>query len=172
MKMPGRSYFPPMGDQRDIFGLRHVTILGAAGESDAEHKRRIDNVQSGVQAAFKAAVHHLGETEARNLFAIVARKPKRGPGKAHATDRDHQLLKAYDDAMLNNETIAALARRLHAKNKKLGNTPEAIATQIRKLRDERTAVVRKQAREVRYWRMALRNEPPSLLSAAKSRKSP
>lgn len=171
MKMPSRPFYPPMSDVRDIFGLRRVTILGAACESDAEREKRIDAVEAGVEAAFRAAVHHLGEVEARKLFAIVVRKPKRGLGKVHASDRDHRLLKAFDESVLKGETIAALSRRLFATDKGLGNTVGAIATQIRKLRDDRTELARKQSREVRRWRMALRNEPPTILSSARSRKS-
>jgi hypothetical protein len=81
-----------------------------------------------------------------------------------AQDRDARLLKEYDAAAQKRESIAALARRLRAANGlKLGNTPGAITTQIRKLLKERKKRERAAAFEARRWRMATRNEK-SLLS--------
>jgi hypothetical protein len=117
-----------------------------------------------VIAAFKAAVHHLGDDDARKLFNQVLQRPKRGRGKSLSADRDTLLLKTYDEAP--GESIASIARRLCAHGTQLGNTAAAIATQIRKLvkeREERRARV-----EARRWRMATRNEPPSFLSSATS----
>jgi hypothetical protein len=118
-------------------------------------------VQAGVIAAFKAAVHHLGEDAARELFSSVLRRPKRGRGKALAADRDARLLKEYDAAP-ESESIASIARRLRAEGTQLGNTVAAIATQIRKLVDERKERDRRARVEARRWRMATRNEPPTL----------
>ena len=163
MKMPRRPWFPPMQSRPDIFGLHHVTLLGAACESDAERQRRFAKVEAGVVAAFKAAVHHLGEDAARRLFNRVLRRPKRGRGKSLAADRDARLLKAYDAAS-DDESIASIARRLHARGKELGNTPAAIATQIRKVLAERKERERRARVAARRWRMATRNEPPTLAS--------
>jgi len=164
MKMPRRTFFPIYKQPKDIFGLQHVTLLGQAGETDAERRRRIAKVEAGVADAFKAAVHHLGEDEARQLFLRVMRRPKRGPGKTIARDRDHRLLKAYDEAVANGESIASLAKRLHGEGQRLGATEGAISAQIRKLRDERNQRARAAAVQSRWWRMATRNEPPTLLS--------
>ena len=60
MKMPRRPWYPPTKPRPDIFGLHHVTILAAAGESNAERRQRVAKVEAGVAADFKAAVHHLG----------------------------------------------------------------------------------------------------------------
>jgi hypothetical protein len=149
-----------MQSRPDIFGLHHP-LLAAGCESDAERQQRFAKVEAGVIAAFKAAVHHLGEDAARELFNRVLRRPKRGRGKALAADRDARLLKAYDAAP-EGESIASIARRLRAEGKELGNTAVAIATQIRKLVAERKKSERRARVEARRWRMAMRNEPPTL----------
>jgi hypothetical protein len=118
-----------MNPRPDIFGLHHMTLIHRACETPAERARLEAKVEAGVIKAFTAAIHHLGEDEARALFAKVQRRPKRGPGRALAPDRDVRLLRAYDEAA-EGESIAAIARRL------------------------------------RRWRMALRNEPPTLLEMA------
>jgi hypothetical protein len=164
MKLPRRPFYP-VALPPDIFGLRHLSLLEQACESEAETRKRIATVEKGVEAAFKAAVGHLGEEEARRLFARVQRRSKRGQGKMLAPDRDARLLKEYDAAAPKGESVAALARRLHAAARmELGNTPGAIATQIRKLLKERKQRERAAAFEARRWRMATREEPPGLLS--------
>jgi hypothetical protein len=70
------------------------------------------------------------------------------------------LLKAHDEGIQRGDSVAKIAKQLRADGIELGNTAEAIAAQIRKKR-ERAA-----AREARRWRMAKRNEPPTLISAA------
>jgi hypothetical protein len=168
MKMPSRPFYP-VELPPDIFGLRPPSILGKACESKAETAQRIATVEKGVMDAFKAAVGHLGENEARLLFARVMRRPKRGPGKLLAPDRDARLLEEYDAAIQKGETVTALARRLRADGITLGNTEGAIATQIRKLVQERKKRKRATAFESRRWRMATRGEI-SLLSVATSKK--
>lgn len=162
MKMPRRPWYPPAKPQPDIFGLHHMTLIHLACETPAERAQREMKVEAGVTATFKAAIRHLGEDEARVLFAKVLRRPKRGPGKALAPDRDIRLLRAYEEAA-ESESIAAIARRLRKEGCQLGHTEGAIAAQIRKLvaaRKERDYRARVDARR---WRMALRNEPPTLL---------
>jgi hypothetical protein len=170
MKMPRRPFFPgTLKPRPDIFGLRHITSIEQACESDADRQKRAAIVEKGVYTAFKAAVAHLGEDEARKLFERVLRRPKRGKGKVHAADRDARLLREYDAATKTNETIAALARRLHATDgQQLGNTPGAIATQIRKLVSERNMRDREAKKRARFWRMATRGER-TLLSAAREK---
>jgi hypothetical protein len=81
------------------------------------------------------------------------------------------LLKEYDAAALKRESVAAFARRLHATvGMKLGNTPDAIATQIRKLLKERKQRERAAAFEARRWRMATRGGQPGLLTVLKTEK--
>jgi hypothetical protein len=170
MKMPRRPFYP-VALPPDIFGLRHLSLLEQACESEAETRKRIVTVEKGVGAAFKAAVEHLGEEEARRLFAHVLRRPKRGQGKMLAPDRDTRLLKEYDAAAPKRESVAAVARRLHAAvGMELGNTPGAIETQIRKLLKEREQRERSAAFEARRWRMATRGEQPDLLSVSASEK--
>jgi hypothetical protein len=164
MKMPSRPWFPPMNPQQDIFGLHYVTLLGAACESEAERARRFAKVEAGVTAAFKAAVHHVGDDGARQLFRKALRRPKRGRGVALAFDRDRRLLVAYDEAVKNGETVAALARRLRAPGIELGNTPVAIAAHIRRLVKDRKQRARAATIEARRWRMAMRNDPPTIAS--------
>jgi hypothetical protein len=164
LKMPTRPWYPPMEPLKDIFGLHHVTILGAVCESAVERQRRVTRVKAGVLEAFRAASHHLGEEVARELFKQVLRRPKRGVGKSIAADRDAILLAAFDAAP--GESIASIARKLHAKRQRLGNTPAAIAAQIRKLVQERNEREYRRRVEARRWRMATRNEPPSLISSA------
>jgi hypothetical protein len=168
MKMPSRPFYP-IELPPDIFGLRLLSILGKACESKTETAQRIATVEKGVMAAFKAAVGHLGEDEARLLFARVMRRPKRGPGKLLAPDRDVRLLEEYDAAIKKRETVTALARRLRVDGITLGNTEGAIATQIRKLVKEREKREVTAALEARRWRMATRGEI-SLLSIATSKK--
>jgi hypothetical protein len=170
MKMPRRPFYPPVALPLDIFGLHQLSLLGEACESETEKQKRIATVEKGVVAAFKAAVGHLGEEAARRLFARVVRRPKRGQGKILAPDRDARSLKEHDAAIRNGETVAALARRLRADGIELGNTAGAIETQIRKLVKERKKRERAAAFEARRWRMAVRNEPPTLLSAAQGKK--
>jgi hypothetical protein len=170
MKMPRRPFYPPVALPPDIFDLHQLSLLGEACESEAEKQRRIATAEKGVVAALKAAVGHLGEEAARRLFARVVRRPKRGLGKMLAPDRDARLLKEYDAAVRNGEPVAALARRLRAGGIELGNTADAIETQIRKLVKARKKREHSAAFEARRWRMAMRNEPPTLLSAAQSKK--
>jgi hypothetical protein len=171
MKMPRRPFFRPVAPRLDIFGLRHLT-LAHGGESAADRQMRVATIEAGVVAAFKAAVGHLGDDEARRLFARVLRRPKRGHGKMLAPDRNYRLLRAYDTAVQHGESIAVLARRLRAGDDgvKLGNTADAIEAQIRKLVKERKGRDHAAAVQARRWRMAMRNEPPTLASGALSKK--
>ncbi len=170
MKMPGRLFYPPVDLLPDIFGLHCPSLLGSACESEADRLKRVATVENGVRDAFAAAVDHLGDEEARQLFRRMIRRPKRGLGKMLAPDRDARLLREYDAARQKGETTAALARRLRDEGRELGDSEGAIQTQIRKLVKERGKRQRAAAVEARRWRMATRNEPPSLLSAAKSEK--
>jgi hypothetical protein len=79
MKMP-RRYFFPMEPPPDIFGLRSLTLIGEACETESERKRRAAKIEAGVGAAFTAATRHLGEAEARELF-------RRGHPQAEARTR-------------------------------------------------------------------------------------
>lgn len=168
MKMPQRPFYPPIQLPPDIFGLHCPTILNF--ENESETRKRVAAVEQGVLAAFRAAVGHLGEDEARHLFRRVMRRPKRGRGKMLAPDRNIRLLREYDATFRAGERIAALSRRLRAAGTDLGNTEGAIAAQIRKLLKEREARERAAAKEARHWRMATRNEPPPLLSATSTKK--
>jgi hypothetical protein len=169
MKMPSRPFYPPVVVPPDIFGLHNLSLLSRACETAAEKQKRIAAVEQGVAAAFKAAVDHLGEQEARQLFARVVRRPKRGLGRMLAPDRDARLLAEYDAAVESHESVAMLAKRLRQGGIELGNTTPAIATQIRKLVKERKDRQHAAAFEARRWRMATRGET-SLLSSAKSKK--
>lgn len=82
-----------------------------------------------------------------------------------APDRDARLLREYDAAAPKGESVAALAKQLHAAvGIELGNTTGAIETQIRKLLKERKQREWAAAFEARRWRMATRGEPPGLLT--------
>jgi hypothetical protein len=164
MKMPGHRFFPPSKPYTDIFGLPHLSLLAQAFESEDDRRKRVTKIEEGVATAFRAAVSHLGEEQARLLFSKVMRRPKRGPGKALAADRDHRLLIAHDEAIQTGESIAALSVRLRLAGTELGNTPAAIATHIRKLVRERAERQRAAAVQARYWRMAARNDPPTIAS--------
>jgi hypothetical protein len=168
MKMPRRPFYPPLERRPDIFGLHWPGILNL--ESEEETRKRTSAVEKGVTAAFQAAVIHLGEEEARSLFRRVIRRPKRGPGKMLASDRNFRLLKEHDAAVKAGESVATLSRRLRASGTELGNTEGAIAAQIRKLIKERETRERAAAFEARRWRMATRNEPPTLLSGISRKK--
>jgi hypothetical protein len=125
---------------------------------------RVAAVEQGIIAAFKAAVDHLGDEEACRQFLRVTRRPKRGPGKALAPDRNFRLLREYD-GRLKGETVAALSKRLlKDQGQGLGNTEGAIAAQIRKLVKERKERERAAVKEARRWRMATRHDPPTVLS--------
>lgn len=165
MKMPRRSWYPPVKLEPDIFGLHHMTLIHLACESEAERAKRVARIEKGVVAAFTAARHHLGEDQARALFAKVLRRSKRGRGRALAPDRDIRLLRAYDTAS-KGESIAAVARRLRAEGTELGNTATAIETQLRKLLADRKKRDYRIRVEARRLRMAMRNEPPTLLAMA------
>jgi hypothetical protein len=170
MKMPTRPWYPPIKPRPDIFGLYHTSLLEAACETPTQRERRFAKVEAGVVEAFKAAIHHLGDEQARQLFQQVLRLPKRGRGKALANDRDQRLLAAYDEAMQKGETVAVLARRLRSTGIELGNTPRAIAVQIHALVKQRKQRMRATAIDARRWRMALRNEPPTLLEMIAGKK--
>jgi hypothetical protein len=167
MKMPTRPWYPPMQPQTDIFGLAHITLLGAAFETPQQRRQRVSKVELGVKKAFNSAVRHLGEDAARELFIKMTRLPKRGRGKALAPDRDARILCAYDSAP-KGESINAIARRLRSEGTELGNTVGAIAKQIRKLVEERRVQEHRSRVETRRWRMAMRNEPPTLRCAPAS----
>lgn len=88
MKMPRRPLYP-VPFPPDIFGLRHPGLLNFEGE--AEIRKRIAIVEKGVATVFKAAIDHLGEDEARRLFARVAspqtwprRDARTGPRRSFA----------------------------------------------------------------------------------------
>jgi hypothetical protein len=165
MKMPRRPFYP-VELPPDIFGLRHIGLL--EHEDETERQKRVGTVEKGVAAAFKAAIDHL---EARRLFARVLRRPKRGQGKMLAPDRDARLLMEFDAVASRGESVAALSRRLRAAaGTEFGNTADAIETQIRKLLKERNRRERAAAVEARRWRMAMRGEPPGLLSMPPSEK--
>jgi hypothetical protein len=166
MKMPRRDYYP-QSLPKVCFGLDPVPSLL---ESQEETLKRVATVKKGIEDAYVCAVAHLGEDEAIRQFRSVSRRRTRGKGKSHAIDRDLRLLRAYDEAKQRGEHIAALARRLHLRKLKLGNTPEAIAAQIRKLVKERTAHKKAAATELRRQRMAMRHEPPTLLESVSSEK--
>jgi hypothetical protein len=161
MKMPSRPFYPGQIPP-DIFGLHMPTAL----ESETDRQKRVAQVEAGVAAAFKAATLHLDEEQARQLFHRVSRRVKRGKGKDLATDRDQRLLREYDAAAKRGETVPALARRLAAAGKDLGNTPAAIAAQIRKLLAEWKKRDRQAAVRARLWRMATYKETPTVLSLA------
>ena len=163
MKMPRRPWYPPVNSRVDIFGLPYMTLMHRAIESAEERAKRVSQVEAGVRAAFEATIHHLDEDEARALFTKVLRRPKRGRGKALAEDRDARLLRAYDTAA-KGESVASIARRLRAEGTELGNTAGAIAAQIRNLVAARTERNYRARVEARRWRMATRNEPPTLAS--------
>lgn len=169
MKMPTRPRYPDIKPRPDIFGLYHVTLIHRACETEAELQQRIAKVEAGVKAAYDPAVHHLGETAARSLFVKMTQAQKRGRGKALAPDRDARLLEAYD-TRARGESITSIARRLRAQGTKLGNTAPAIEKQIRKLVKERTEREHKAKVEARRWRMATRNDPPTLLAGVISRR--
>lgn len=169
MKMPERRFglfsYPP---KPDIFGLHHLTILSEACLSDAERKERVAKIEAFVAKTFKAATYQLGDEQSRQLFARVLRRAKRGQGKAHVADRDLRLLKAYFDAGGDGKavSIAALAKKLHAANgTKLGSSPHAIAVRIGKLLREQAKSQKERAIQQRYWRMAARHDPPTILGA-------
>jgi hypothetical protein len=167
MKMPKRPWYPNVQPRPDIFGLHHVTLLGTACETPAERQKRVEKVEAGVKAAFKAAVHHLGADAARKLFVKATHRPMRGRGAGLAPDRDARLLHAYDSAP-EGESINSIARRLRSQGTELGNTVGAIAKQIRKLVEERKKREYRARVEARRWRMAMRHEPPTLLEQAVS----
>jgi hypothetical protein len=168
MKMPHHPFYPS-SQSPDIFGLGYPSILGQAGEAPADTQKRIAMVEAGVIAAFEAAIRHLGDEEARRLFSRVVRRPRRGRGKMLDPHRDIRLLREYDTATGKGETVAALARRLHAQGRGLGATAEAVGAQIRKLVKERKKREDAGRVQARRWRMAMRGET-SLLSAARSEK--
>ncbi len=165
MKMPSRPFFPHELPA-DIFGLHRPTILELACETEEEVRARSERVRAGVASAFEAAVDHLGEERARSLFKSVIRRTKRGAGTHFDTDRNHRLLNEADAAREAGKSIAALARELFSTGLKLGASPQAIETQIRKLQRERATRARASAVMARRLRMATRNEPRSLASTA------
>ena len=150
----------------DCFGLRPPLIA----ESEDDTRSRVALVKKGVADAFAAAVRHLGDEEARELFASVARRQKRGKGKSLASDRDTQLLAAVESAQRVGETIPALAKRLHVeRNRELGNSPQAIETQIRKLLKERSAKKRTAKLEAQRWRQ-MSPPSPTIVSGVREKK--
>lgn len=169
MKMPKQPFFP-VELPPDIFGLPTPTVIGLACETDEQARARTERVRTGVAAAFEAAVVHLGEDQARSLFKEVVRRTKRGAGTHFESDRDFRLLRAADDAKETGKSIAALSRELFSTGLKLGATPQAIETQIRKLLRERAKRNHTRAVEARRWRMATKNEAPTILGAAVSEK--
>jgi hypothetical protein len=168
MKMPRRPFYPGLLPP-DIFGLRSPGILTL--ESEIDTRKRVAAVERGVEATFRAAVEHLGELPARQLFAQVLRRSKRGRGKALAPDRDARLIREYDTAVSKSESVASLARRLHNNvGMELGNTPKAVETQIRKLVKERKQRERDAMLQARRWGMATQGEEQGLLSGTVPKK--
>jgi hypothetical protein len=172
MKMP-RPLYPLhllVPSRPDIFGLRVLSFVASAGENESERQKRVAKIEKVLKDTFRAAARHVGEEEARRLFERIIQKQKRGRGKALAPDRDSRLLAEYDAAVTKNETVATLARRLHSGGKSLGNTPGAIAAQIRKLLKARKDRDRAAALNERRLRMAMRHSRNTILGAAKSEK--
>jgi len=157
---------PPARQMLDCFGLRPPLIA----ESEDGTRSRVALVKKGVADAFAAAVTHLGDEQARELFTSVARRLKRGKGKSLASDRDAQLLAALEAAQRIGETIPALARRLHVERKlELGNSPQAIDTQIRKLLKERSARKRTAELAAQRWHQMFPTSP-TIVSRALDKK--
>jgi hypothetical protein len=170
MKLPHRPWYPPTENARDIFDLVTPSLLGEVVESTSARAARFAKVEQGVSDAFRAAANHLGEEEARRLFRKTTRKPKRGPGGAINPERDRILLRAYDERPAD-QSLAAVARLLEKwaieTGIRLGSNADAIAAHLRKLLAERARRQRAAAVEARRLRMAMRNDPPSLLGSTK-----
>ena len=164
MKMPLRPWYPPATPQLDIFGLQTPTLLGEACEKAPEKQKRIAKVEEGVADAFRAAVRHLGEEEARDLFKRVMRRSKRGRGKTLAAHREWRLLQEYD-ARPKGESVAALAKRLRAEGMELGATQDAIEFAVREAVKSRKQRQHAAAVDARRWRMATRGEKSFLTIA-------
>jgi hypothetical protein len=169
MKMPQRPWYPPATPQLDIFGLPHLSFLGAACETPPEKQKRIAQVEKGVTDAFTATVHQLGEDAARDLFARVMRRPKRGRGKTLAPNREWRLLQEYD-ARGPGESVAALAKRLRVEGMELGATQDAIEFAIREAVKGRKQRQHAAAVDARRWRMATRGETSFLTIAGDGKK--
>lgn len=163
MKMPMARYFPPLNlPEFDRFGLPNR--WGGFLELEDRRKDRIAAVEKLVADVFNRAAMHLGEEEARRLFARAAPRRKRGKRKSHVPDRDAQLLLAYDTAALKGETIVSIARRLHADRRgEFGASIGAIERQIHKLLKEQKQRNHAAAVQNRVCRMANRHMPPGLL---------
>lgn len=162
MKMPRPIFRVPQGP--DCFGLYPPTLL----ELEEDARARVVAVEKGVAGAFASAVVHLGDEKARRLFATASRRTKRGGSKHLAPNRDELLLTEHSVASQIGETIPVLARRLYAAQAAgtgptLGNSAEAITTQLRKLLQEREARDRAALRAARLWRWSARHYPPTLL---------
>lgn len=159
MRMP-KPHFPPP-QVPDCFGLYPPTLL----ELEEDAGARIAALEKGVANAFAAAAIHLGEEEARRLFREVSRRTKRGADTHLAPDRDMRLLAEYEVAIQNQESIPALAARLHKADlsPRLGTSADAIAAQLRKLLRARRTRDRAALRAARLLRWSVRHFPPTLL---------
>jgi hypothetical protein len=176
MKLPRRPFYS-VDPGPDVFGLPQLTLVELACESDIDKDKRYATIDRWLAKAFRAAVWHLGEERARELFVHVSRAAGgRGRGKSFAADRDAQLLAAYDEGQGRGKALRTIARELYEatstlpEHQRLGASATAIGTQMRKLLTERDDHRKKRAFEARRLRMALSAEPTILSGDFASKK--
>jgi hypothetical protein len=124
---------------RDLFGLG---TPGSLVETEERKRRRIVVLKLLAADLFEVAVAHLGQSQAKKLFAAVTKRARGRPKGPSAPNRDRLLLKEYDAETARHPQqkvkLRALAGRLYERHKaKLGNSPAAIEKHLRKLVDSR-----------------------------------
>jgi hypothetical protein len=116
MRQPQCPQGGPNFPKTDEFGLRWVSVLAEAAEPADEQEQRLRLVRRFAFRAYRAVCRHLGEEEARRLFAgFISPSPReRRPRGPHDARRDRELLAEYD-RLAAIATTPAVAREAAAK---------------------------------------------------------
>jgi hypothetical protein len=150
-------------DELGKFGLP-IPPFDPRSEPASERSERVAAVKALVLEVFNVTMVHLGEEEARRLFASVTHGKK---GKRAARQVHSELLKFYDAAVSANLGKVSSAPRQVAEDlcktgriKQYGASEEAIIKKINRLV---TAREETEIRELEKWEANRLGKYPSLL---------
>jgi hypothetical protein len=115
----------------DKFGFPVTFSLFDDAEKTAA---RLEAVEALAKDIVEAVVHQVGYERARRLFKAALQKPKKG--RQQDKNENASLLAAYD-AEIKAGTPEQRAARAAAEKMTIGDDPESVAKQIRKLKNER-----------------------------------
>jgi hypothetical protein len=172
MRQPQWPQGGPNFAKTDEFGLRLVSVLGEANEPAGERKKRLKTVRRFAFRAYRAVCRHLGEEEAKRLFAgFLSPSPRQGrPRGPHDARRDRERLAEHERLAAKATTSAErakLPRRVaESRVRGLEDTAEADEKHLRRLlqrQEHETTLLLARADRLRRRLMEDAQEPTTLL---------